>query len=397
MKSFDASDVRVVGRFDESRKAGTAQRWLVERPDGSRVTVSHSVKALVELCQQGCTDREISEHVGKPEGVVRESLLQIEEILSREQARRADSFWFRATLIPARWVQSASSALRVLYRPLIALALVSVSLVIVATYLWTASRDLGDPNNLLVGALLFFASLIGHEFGHAAACAAMGAKPSSIGLTVYLIYPAFFSDVSDAWRLSRAGRCIVDVGGLYFQAICMAVLVVCYWLTEYEPLRLACWLNLASLSFSLNPLLKMDAYWILSDALGVANLSDTRRRIVSNVGAWMLRRPVASSPWPWWVGLIVVVYAALSTVFLVGLTITLVPRLQGLAISTMGSLSAAYDAGFAGDYSGAAGSVWSAILSGAFVVFGLAFALRVGKSTFRWLRLRFPQSTTENS
>ena len=40
-----------------------------------------------------------------------------------------------------------------------------------------------------------------------------------MGAGLYLIWPAFYTDVSDSYRLSRGGRLRVDLGGLYFNAV----------------------------------------------------------------------------------------------------------------------------------------------------------------------------------
>ena len=58
-----------------------------------------------------------------------------------------------------------------------------------------------------------------HELGHASACRYGGARPGVMGVGVYLVWPAFYCDVTDAYRLNRAGRLRTDLGGVYFNAI----------------------------------------------------------------------------------------------------------------------------------------------------------------------------------
>ncbi len=41
-------------------------------------------------------------------------------------------------------------------------------------------------------------------------------QPGRIGYGVYLVFPAFYTDVTDSYRLGRAGRVRTDLGGLYF-------------------------------------------------------------------------------------------------------------------------------------------------------------------------------------
>ena len=58
-----------------------------------------------------------------------------------------------------------------------------------------------------------------HEFGHAAAARRGGATPGAMGAGIYLVWPAFYTDVTDSYRLGRWGRVLTDLGGLYFNAI----------------------------------------------------------------------------------------------------------------------------------------------------------------------------------
>ena len=71
---------------------------------------------------------------------------------------------------------------------------------------------------LLVLGLTLLSTLF-HECGHAAACRYGGARPGVIGMGVYVVWPAFFTNVTDAYRLGRAGRIRTDLGGVYFNAI----------------------------------------------------------------------------------------------------------------------------------------------------------------------------------
>ena len=76
---------------------------------------------------------------------------------------------------------------------------------------------LATPSLLLaLYALLTLAAVL-HELGHAAACRYGGARPGRIGYGVYLVFPAFYTDVT-THRLGRAGRARTDLGGLYFNA-----------------------------------------------------------------------------------------------------------------------------------------------------------------------------------
>src|SRR6185503_21113058 len=65
---------------------------------------------------------------------------------------------------------------------------------------------------LVVGLAVWSAGF--HELGHAAACRVGGACPRGMGMGLYLVWPAFYTDVTDAYRLPRSDRLRVDLGGL---------------------------------------------------------------------------------------------------------------------------------------------------------------------------------------
>ena len=68
-----------------------------------------------------------------------------------------------------------------------------------------------------------------HEFGHAAAARRGGATPGAMGAGIYLVWPAFYTDVTDSYRLGRWGRVLTDLGGLYFNAIVAVGIAGVWW------------------------------------------------------------------------------------------------------------------------------------------------------------------------
>jgi putative peptide zinc metalloprotease protein len=98
------------------------------------------------------------------------------------------------------------------------------------------------PMLLLMVLGLAVLSMMFHEFGHAAACRYGGARPGVIGAGFYVMWPAFYTNVTDAYRLSRAGRIRTDLGGVYFNAVFVLPLTAAYLATGYLPLLAAVFL-----------------------------------------------------------------------------------------------------------------------------------------------------------
>jgi putative peptide zinc metalloprotease protein len=111
-----------------------------------------------------------------------------------------------------------------------------------------------------------------HELGHATACARYGAPHGGVGFGLYLVFPAFYADVTKAWRLPPRQRAVVDLGGLYFQCLLLIPLGLIALATRDALLLHVFWVVNFMMLFTLNPVFKMDGYWLLSDLSGLRNL-----------------------------------------------------------------------------------------------------------------------------
>ena len=131
---------------------------------------------------------------------------------------------------------------------------------------------LRDPVDLLIALGLSLASAAFHECGHATGCRYGGARPGVVGVGLYLIWPSFFTNVTDSYRLSRAGRLRTDLGGLYFNLIFMLALAGVYAATSAEVLLLVIAITHLEMLEQLLPFVRFDGYFILSDLAGVPDL-----------------------------------------------------------------------------------------------------------------------------
>jgi putative peptide zinc metalloprotease protein len=184
----------------------------------------------------------------------------------------------RGTLLPGRAAAAAGTLLRPLFRPPVIAAVVTVTAAldwwIFAVHGLGAglAQALRDPASLLAIFALFIASTAFHELGHAAGCRYGGARPGRIGAGLYLIWPSFFTNVTDSYRLSRGGRLRTDLGGLYFNLISILALAGIYAATGSQLLLLAIAVIHLEMLEQLLPFARFDGYWILSDLIGVPDL-----------------------------------------------------------------------------------------------------------------------------
>jgi putative peptide zinc metalloprotease protein len=135
-----------------------------------------------------------------------------------------------------------------------------------------ASQALYEPSLLLLVLVLTLLSAGFHELGHAAACRYGGARPGAMGVGLYLVWPAFYTDVTDSYRLGRGARLRVDLGGLYFNAIFGVAMLGLWAVVGWDALLLVIAAQLVQMARQLIPVVRFDGYHVLADLTGVPDL-----------------------------------------------------------------------------------------------------------------------------
>lgn len=137
-----------------------------------------------------------------------------------------------------------------------------------------------SPTNLAVAGVVFLLLRVIHELGHAMACKAMGGRCTEIGLMlVALVLPLPYCDATSSWRFSETWRrVLVAASGVIFESFFAAIAAILWARSEPGALSSVCYnvmfvSGVATFLFNLNPLLRYDGYYILSDVTGIPNLA----------------------------------------------------------------------------------------------------------------------------
>ncbi len=130
---------------------------------------------------------------------------------------------------------------------------------------------------LFYGTSLVFVKTI-HELGHAYMAVRYGLKVPVIGVAFLVLMPILYTDTSNAWRLrNRKDRLMVDGAGIMSE-LCLAALATIAWVFLSDGPARSVAFSIATVSWTLsilvnlNPFMRFDGYYILSDLLGFENL-----------------------------------------------------------------------------------------------------------------------------
>ncbi len=139
-----------------------------------------------------------------------------------------------------------------------------------------------------------------HELGHAYACKHYGGHVPEMGAYLVMFTPCAYVDATACWGFNRKWeRLVVCFGGMYVESIFAAIAVLVWSVTEPSLIRSLAY-NVIFLAgtitvlFNINPLMRYDGYYILSDLTEVPNLRARASQFFIN----LLKRKCLGLPVP---------------------------------------------------------------------------------------------------
>jgi putative peptide zinc metalloprotease protein len=352
-----ADGVELIGEM-----AGSGYRvppFLVRRGDGQTLQLSPLLFATLEAIDGRRDGVEVAEEVSRRTGrtvspdnvthLVHKQLRPLGLLLradgSQPEVRRSNPLLglrFRYAVTDPVRTRRLTAPFAVLFRPFIVAPVVTGFLalcwwVLFEKGLASATYEAFEHPGLLL--LVFVVTVLSggfHEFGHAAAARYGGATPGVMGAGLYLVWPAFYTDVTDSYRLGRAGRLRTDLGGLYFNAIVAVAVTAWWWATGYDALLLVVATQILQMLRQLLPLVRFDGYHVLADLTGVPDLFHRIGPTLLSVLPWR-RDPEAELLKPW-VRVVVTLWVAVVVPLLllaVALMVLALPRVLATAFSQL--------------------------------------------------------------
>src|SRR5919197_497688 len=289
-----AAGVELVGEYKDS--GFREPPFIARRPDGQVLQLPRLLYLVAAHCDGRRDARQIARAVSAELGrrvsardvaFLVETKLRPAGLLATQRNASAPkvervspllALRYRAVVVPARLTQALAAVLRQFFNP----AVIGAALSWLAVFdVWLFARHGLDkalaeivlqPVLALVVLGLIALSTAWHELGHAAACRYGGAKPGARGVGLYLGWPAFYTDVNDAYRLDRRGRLRTDLGGIYFNVLFALGTAAIYFETGFEPLLAFVALQHLQILNQFVPWVRLDGYYVLTDLTGVPDI-----------------------------------------------------------------------------------------------------------------------------
>ncbi|MEO9004782.1 MAG: hypothetical protein ABI288_08590 [Ginsengibacter sp.] len=288
----------------------------IDNDEPVKLKITHTTKVLIEQFDGKKNIEEITKEFNKISGsnlsvgtinkIINDQLVGFGVLKNdlKGKLRIKDNYLkLRIAIFPRKMVRQMVSPFLFLFHKSTFKYIFFVCTVFLAiSFLYTLNFQLVYTNISIKFLIWFFGvnilSVIFHELGHAGACEKFGAKTGPIGLGFYLFTPVFFTDVTDAWRLKKNERLIIDLAGIYMQIIFCSILVCIYFFSKNEFYLHTAFLISITLIFTLNPFVRYDGYWAVTDLLNVPNLRESSnnilsgffRRIFRKDSTWILSR-----------------------------------------------------------------------------------------------------------
>lgn len=220
-----------------------------------------------------------------------------QELTSLVKARwrlKFNVFWWRVPLFnPDRFLARLALFFRPLFHPVQVIFAVVLFLGGLVLYFmdvrnmhekfWSAS-----PSSLLVYWLTVIVLVAIHELSHGIVCKKFGGEVREIGFLLLFLSPCFYTNISDTYMIpERSKRLWVAFAGAYIELVIWSFAVFMAYF--FEPTGIGgqilhsvlVFAGLRTVALNLNPLIRLDGYYLLIEWLEIPNL---RRRAFAFLG-----------------------------------------------------------------------------------------------------------------
>jgi putative peptide zinc metalloprotease protein len=219
--------------------------------------------------------------------------------LERDHKKRQSLFFLRFRAFnPERFVDWLYLRLRFMFSQvflILSLVPIGIGLYILTTLpnsIPYSAIDILRLSTIVVFVAALFIVIVVHEFAHAVVCRRYGGRVTEMGFLLIYFQPAFYCNLSDSYMFpKKAHRIYTILAGMYFQILLGSFSLILWRISKLgtplsDLLFVIMVVSFGTLVFNLNPLLKLDGYYFLTDLTGIPNL---RRKAFGHLRRLLLR------------------------------------------------------------------------------------------------------------
>lgn len=368
------SDPTTGGQHELSSEETALVAWLADRPSLETLCRRYAQRFAPRRIEPTAMQQLLAKlhHAGLIESTERNTADALWRRRREESSERIRNAWKQLLAIrlpggsPAPLVKPLGGIARAIFSPLGAVVAAGV---VIAGFVAVASdfnrfcaelprlQGLAEPR-LLVGVLLVMACLKTlHEAAHALAARRFDVYVREAGVLLLFFVPCLYCDVSDAWRLaSRWRRALITAAGVLCELTLAGIAALVWRFADPGPVSVIAMNTVliataGTLLVNLNPLVRFDGYYLLSDWLQAPNLAQRgRAALVERLTSPFTQNRSAADREPLGFAIYGLLSLSYVTLILIGfvwlvLTIGRAWRIDTLAIALVGVILATVAAG----------------------------------------------------
>ena len=279
----------------------TEQRFIIQNPDTGRIIRLGAVEHFIVRQLDGSTSLEqlrqrvlvrfdanmdCNELATFVMSLKSRGLLQSDGNPEQRESRLAGSVLYLRLKAydPDRHLTRLARLLRFCFTPgfvYVAGLVIALAIVVLLSNLDEIVRDTSELftfSTLIAAWFIVIGTTITHEYAHGLTCKHFGGRVREMGVMLIFFQPALYCNVSDAWLFDEKYKRIwVTAAGGFIDLLIWALAIVAWRICapetvlHYVATIIAATATLRT-AFNLNPLIKLDGYYLLSDWLELPNL-----------------------------------------------------------------------------------------------------------------------------
>ena len=262
-----------------------SESWVLSTPNGRNILLNYHSYQMVIALQQNTNMEDAVEAFNKNtqagltatefDELVKQKLGGYEVLLHdtvETKARPANYVKFKLPLISSKISGIMATVFKPLFTPAVFWVVLSIMAVAAVYFVFNGPAINFSGVNYTMVIVLMAITLLVHELGHIGACRKFNIKHGGIGIGVYIVFPVAYADISSLWTATKKQRIIANLGGVFTEYLYAFVLLGLFYYTNNATFLLTFTILVTKAFFELNPFIRMDGYWVLSDITETPNL-----------------------------------------------------------------------------------------------------------------------------